>query len=78
MQQAVEYQLFHFASIFGASVGIASAGFTLLFSIEKGITKILLKITRKKKKKYDKILMLVKSKLKSIEKLISKTLNDMK
>ena len=32
---------------------------------------------RNKKKKYDKILMLAKSKLNSIEKLISKALDDM-
>ena len=32
---------------------------------------------RNKKKKYDKILMLVKSELNSIEKLISKALDDM-
>ena len=39
--------------------------------------KILLKITRNKKELYDKILMLAKSKLNSVEKLISKALNDM-
>ena len=58
-------------------VGIASASFTLIFSIAKGIIKILLKITRNKKKKHDNILMLAKSKLTSIEILISKALNDM-
>ena len=58
-------------------VGIASESFTLIFSIAKGITKILLKITRNKKKKHDKILMLAKSKLNSIEKLKSKALNHM-
>ena len=63
-------------SIVRAPVGIASASFTLIFSISKGIIKIL-KITRNKKKKHDKILMLAKSKLNSIEKLISKSLNDM-
>ena len=34
-------------------------------------------MTRNKKKKHDKILMLAKSKLNSIETLISKALNDM-
>ena len=53
-------------SIVRAPVGIASASFTLIFSISKGIIKIL-KITRNKKKKHDKILMLAKSKLNSIE-----------
>ena len=61
----------------GAPVGIASASFTLILSIAKGITKILLKTIRNKKKKHDKILMLAKSILNSIETLISKALNDM-
>ena len=34
-------------------------------------------MTRNKKKKHDKILMLAKSKLNSIESLVSKALNDM-
>ena len=56
-----------FTSITGAPVGIASASFTLMFSLTTGIVKKLLNITRKKKKKHDKILMLAKSKLNSIE-----------
>ena len=60
----------------GAPVEITSACFTLNFSIAKGITKILLKITRSKKKRHDRILMLAKSKLNSIEKLLSKALSD--
>ena len=66
-----------FTSIIGAPVGIASASFTLIFSLTTGITKKLLNITRKKKKKHDKILMLAKSKLNSIETLISQALIDM-
>ena len=49
------------ATVVGAPVGIASAGFTILFSLATGITKKLLKTTRNKKKKHDKILMLAKS-----------------
>ena len=64
-------------SIVGVPVGIASASFTLIFSIAKGIIKILLKTTRNKKKKHDHILMLAKSKLNSTEILVSKALNDM-
>ena len=64
-------------SIVGVPVGIASASFTLIFSIAKGIIKILLKTTRNKKKKHDNILMLAKSKLNSTEILVSKALNDM-
>ena len=63
-----------FTSIVGAPVGIASASFTLIFSLTTGITKQLLSIARKKKKKHNKILMLAKSKLNSIETLISQAL----
>ena len=64
-------------SIIGASVGIVSASFTLIFSITTGIVKKLLNITKNKKKKHDKTLMLAKSRLDSIETLISKALTDM-
>ena len=67
-----------FTSIVGAPVGIASASFTLIFSLTTGIVKKLLNITRNKKKKHDKILMLAKSKLNSIETLISQALINMK
>ena len=40
-----------FTSIVGAPVGIASASFTLIFSLSTGIIKKLLNITRKKKEK---------------------------
>ena len=64
--------------VVAATVGIASAIFTLMFSLITGITKILLSITRKKKKKkHDKILLLAKSKLNSIETLVSEALIDM-
>ena len=49
-----------FTSIAGAPVGIASASLTLIFSLTTGIIKQLLSITRTKKKKRDKILMLAK------------------
>ena len=62
----------------GAPVGIASANFTFIFSLTTGIVKKLLRITRNKKKKHDKILTLVKSKLNSIETIISQALIDMK
>ena len=56
-----------FTSIIGAPIGIASASFTLIFPLATGIVKKLLNITRNKKRKHDKILMLAKSKLNSIE-----------
>ena len=70
----MEYQLF---SISGAPVGIASASFTLFFSLTTGIVNKLLNITRNKKKKHDKILLLAKSKPNSIETLISQALIDL-
>ena len=66
-----------FTSIIGAPVGIASASFTLIFSLTTGIIKKLLSITRNKKKKHGKIFMLAKSKLDSIDTLISQALIDM-
>ena len=73
-----EVSIISFISIVGVPVGIASARFTLIFSIAKEIIKILLKITRNKNKMHDKVLMLAESKLNSIEILISKALNDIK
>ena len=66
-----------FTSFVGAPVGIASASFTLIFSLAIGIVNKLLGATRIKKKKHDKIFMLAKSKLNSIETLISQALIDM-
>ena len=43
-----------FTSTIGVPAGIASASFTLIFSIITGIIKKLLNITRSKKKKHDK------------------------
>ena len=49
----------------------------MIFSLTTGIIKKLLSITRNKKKKYDEILILAKSKLDSIETLVSQALIDM-
>ena len=65
-----------FTSVVGAHVGIASASFTLIFSLTAGIVSKLLSITRNKKKKH-KILMLAKNKLNSIETSVSQVLVDM-
>ena len=65
-----------FATVIGAPVGIISASFSLAFSISTGIIKKLLKTTRNKKKKHNKIVMLARSKLNSIESKISKALMD--
>ena len=63
-----------FATVIGAPVGIVSASFTLAFSISTGIIKKLLKTTRNKKKKHNKIVMLARSKLNIIESKISEAL----
>ena len=68
-----EYLLF-FTSVIEVSVRIASVSFSLVFSLSTGIIKNLLKITRNKKKKHNKIVMLAKIKLNSIEKLVSQAL----
>ena len=65
-----------FTTTTGAPVGIATASFTLIFSITTGIIKRLLSTTIKKKKKHNQILVLAKSKYNSIEALISQALND--
>ena len=73
----LEESICSFTSAIGAPVGIASASFTLVFFLKTGIVKKLLSTTRNKKKKHDKIFMLAKSKLSSIETLISQALIDM-
>ena len=62
------------ASVIGAPIGIASASFSFAFSLFKEIIKELLKTARNKKKKHNKIVMLARSKLSSIESEISEAL----
>ena len=63
-----------FATVVRAPVGIVSASFSLAFLIFTGIVKKLLKTTRTKKNKYNRIVMLARSKLNSIESKLSKAL----
>ena len=65
-----------FATVTGAPVRIASANFSFAFSMTTGTVKKLLKTTRAKKKKHNKIVMLARSKLNSIESKISKAFID--
>ena len=65
-----------FATVIGAPVGMMSASCSLAFSITTGFVKKFLKTTRNKKKKHNKIVMLARSKLNSIESKISKALMD--
>ena len=57
--------------------GIAGASLTLIFTVTTGVVKTLLNITRKKKKKHNKIIALARSKLNIIENLISQALLDL-
>ena len=66
-----------FASVIRVPAGIARASFSFAFSLTTRIIKKLLKITRNKEKKHDKILVLAKSKLNSAETLISQALIDL-
>ena len=63
-----------FATGIGAPVGIVNASFSLTFSSSTGIVIQLLKTTKNKKKKHNKIVMLARSKLNSIESRISEAL----
>ena len=65
-----------FATVIGAPVGIMSASCSLAFSITTGFVKKFLKTIRNKKKKHNKIVMLARSKLNSIESKISEALMD--
>ena len=64
------------ATIVGIPVGIAGASLTLIFIVTTGVVKKLLNIARKKKKKHNKIIALVRSKLNIIETLISQASTD--
>ena len=64
------------ATIVGIPVGIAEASLTLIFTVTTDVVKKLLNITRKKKKKHNKIIALARSKLNIIETLISQALID--
>ena len=71
-----EVFIISFVRVIGAPAGIASASFTLVFSLTTGIITKVLQITINKKKNHNKILVLPKSKL-NIETLISQALIDL-
>ena len=60
-----------YTAVVGMSVGIAGSSLTLIFTIGTGINKSLLKVTKKRKKKHNKIIALAKSKLYMIDTLLS-------
>ena len=64
------------ATIVGVPVGIAGSSLTLIFTVTTGVVKKLLNITRKKKKKHNKIIALARNKLNIFETLMSQVLID--
>ena len=65
-----------YASVVDTPAGIAGSSLTLVFTIGTGISKSLLKVTKKRKKKHNKIIALAKNKLNTIDTLLSSALND--
>ena len=65
-----------YASVVGKPAGIAGFSLTLIFTIGTGISKSLLNVTKKRKKKHNKIIVLAKNKLNMIDTLLSSSLND--
>ena len=65
-----------FATIIGVPAGIIGASCSFTFSITSGFIKRFLKTIRNKKKKHNKIFVLARIKLNSIENEISKALTD--
>ena len=65
-----------YASVVSIPAGITGASLTLVFTIGTGISKSLLKLTKKRKKKHNKIIVLAKNKLNTIDTLLSSALND--
>ena len=65
-----------YVTVLSLPVGIAGSFLTLIFTIGTGINKLLLRATKKRKKKHNKIIALAKSKLNLIDTLLSSALND--
>ena len=67
-----------YAAVVGIPVGIAGSSLTLIFTIGAGINKSLLKVSKKRKKRHNKIIALAKIRLNMIDTLLSSLLNDSK
>ena len=65
-----------YASVVSAPADIAGSSLTLVFTIGTDISKSLLKVTKKRNKKHNKIIALAKNKLNMIDTLLSSGLND--
>ena len=66
------------ATVIGIPADITGDSLTLILTIGAGISKSLLKVTKKRKKKHNRIIALAKSKLNTIDTLLSSALNDSK
>ena len=66
------------APVIGIPAGITGASLTLIFTIGTGVSKSLLTVTKRRKKKHNKIIALAKSKLNTIDTLLSSALIDSK
>ena len=60
-----------YTAVVSIPAAIAGSSLTLIFTIGTGLNKSLLQITKKRKKKHNKIITLAKSKLNTIEALLS-------
>ena len=67
-----------YATVLGLPVGIAGSSLTLIFTIGTGINKSLLRVTKEREKKHNKVIELPKSKLNMIDTLLSSALSDSK
>ena len=68
-----------YASVVGIPAGVTGVSLTLVFTgrgIGTGISRSLLKLTKKRKKKHNKIIVLAKNKLNMIDTFLSSALND--
>ena len=63
-------------SVVGILVGIAGASLTLIFIVTTGVVKKILSVTKKKKKKPNKIMVLARNKLNIVETILSSALSD--
>ena len=64
-------------TVVGIPVGIAGASLTLIFTVATGVVKKLLSVTKKKKKKHNKIMVLARNKLNIAKTLLSSALSNL-
>ena len=65
-----------YTSVVGTLAGMAGSSLSLIFTIGTGISKSLLNVTKKRKKKHNKIIALAKNRLNTSDTLLSSALND--